>query len=338
MIAVLDNFWALLGLKVLAATGVILTVALVIIFAELKISAHMQSRVGPYFAGGRYGWAQPLADAVKFLQKEDLVPRDADRPVFKMAPMVVLAGTLAVFVIVPFSPDLVVRNLDLGVFYALAAGSIGTVGVLMAGWSSANKYSLMGGLRAAAQLIAYELPLVLAVVGVVIASGTMSMVGIVEAQAEPFFHLGDTAIRLPYVFQGQIVGFAIFMIAMLAELSRTPFDMPIAESELVMGYLTEYSGIRFTMFFLGEYAGIVAMSAIASTLFLGGYYFPGLDSATFGPVVLLAKIGLLAFVMIWFRWTFPRFREDQLQSIAWRWLVPLSLVNIAVTATFKVVF
>lgn len=338
MSAFFDNFWALLGLKVLAATGVILTVALVIIFAELKISAHMQSRVGPYFAGGRYGWAQPLADGLKFMQKEDLIPRDADRPVFKLAPMVVLAGTLAVFVIVPFSPTLVVRDLDLGVFYALAAGSIATVGVLMAGWSSANKYSLMGGLRAAAQLIAYELPLVLAVVGVVIHAGTMSMVGIVEAQSEPFFHIGSTGIHLPFIFQGQIVGFGIFLIAMLAELSRTPFDMPIAESELVMGYLTEYSGIRFTMFFLGEYAGMFAMSAIASTLFLGGYYFPGLDSGTFGPIVLLAKVGLLAFLMIWFRWTFPRLREDQLQSIAWRWLVPLSLVNIAVTATLKVVF
>jgi NADH-quinone oxidoreductase subunit H len=338
MSSLFDGFWALLGLKVLAAIGVILTVALVIIFAELKISAHMQSRVGPYFAGGRYGWAQPLADGLKFIQKEDLVPRDADRPVFKLAPMVVLAGTVAVFVIVPFSPTLVVRNLDLGVFYALAAGSIATVGVLMAGWSSANKYSLMGGLRAAAQLIAYELPLVLAVVGVVIHAGTLSMSGIVEAQAEPFFHLGGTAIHLPYLLQGQVIGFGIFFIAMLAELSRTPFDMPIAESELVMGYLTEYSGIRFTMFFLGEYAGMFAMSAIASSLFLGGYYFPGLDSATFGPIVLMAKVGLLAFVMIWFRWTFPRLREDQLQSFAWRWLVPLSLVNIAATATLKVVF
>ena len=335
---ILDNFWVLLGLKMLAAIAVILTVALVIIFAELKISAHMQSRVGPYFAGGRYGWAQPLADGLKFMQKEDLVPRDADRPVFKLAPMVVLAGTVAVFVVVPFSPSLVVRNLDLGVFYALAAGSIATVGVLMAGWSSANKYSLMGGLRAAAQLIAYELPLVLAVVGVVIHAGTMSMTGIVEAQAEPFFHLGGTAIHLPYVFQGQFIGFGIFLIAMLAELARTPFDMPIAESELVMGYLTEYSGIRFTMFFLGEYAGMFAMSAIAASLFLGGYYFPGLDSTTFGPIVLMAKVGLLAFAMIWFRWTFPRLREDQLQSFAWRWLVPLSLANIAVTATLKVVF
>ncbi|MFH1104009.1 MAG: NADH-quinone oxidoreductase subunit NuoH, partial [Actinomycetota bacterium] len=338
-----DNFWWLLLIKLLVVGIFIPTFSLVLIFAELKISAHMQSRIGPYFAGGRWGWAQPLADGLKFMQKEDLVPADADRPVFKVAPMVVLMGTLAVFVIVPFSPDLIVRDLDLGVFYALAAGSVGTVGVLMAGWSSANKYSLMGGLRAAAQLIAYELPLVLAVVGVVIAAGTMSMGGIVAAQVEPWFHIGTFGVRLPFILQGQVVGFVIFMIASLAELSRTPFDMPIAESELVMGYLTEYSGIRFTMFFLAEYAGMFSMSAIAATLFLGGYYLPGLpidDGAMYvlGPLVLIGKVVFLVFVMIWMRWTFPRLREDQLQSLAWRWLIPLSLANILVTAVFKVVF
>jgi len=343
MSALLDNFWVLLALKLLVVAIFIPTFSLVLIFAELKLSAHMQNRIGPYFAGGRWGWAQPLADGLKFMQKEDLVPADADRPVFKIAPMIVLMGTLAVFVIVPFAPKLVVRDLDLGVFYALAAGSIGTVGVLMAGWSSANKYSLMGGLRAAAQLIAYELPLVLAVVGVVIAAGTMSMGGIVAAQVEPWFHIGSFGVRLPFILQGQVVGFAIFMIASLAELSRTPFDMPIAESELVMGYLTEYSGIRFTMFFLAEYAGMFSMSAIAATLFLGGWYVPGLpaDSAAMyllGPMVLIGKVLVLVFAMIWMRWTFPRLREDQLQSLAWRWLIPLALANILVTATLKVVF
>jgi len=207
----------------------------------------------------------------------------------------------------------------------------------MAGWSSGNKYSLIGGLRAGAQLIAYELPLVLAVVGVVIQAGTMSMVGITEAQAQPLFHLGSVGISLPFALQGQIVGFVIFMIAALAELVRIPFDMPVAESELVMGYLTEYSGIRFTMFLLGEYAGMLAMSAIASVLFLGGYHFWGLDADWFGPFVLLGKALILVFLMIWFRWTWPRLREDQLQSLAWRWLVPIALANIAVTATLKVI-
>jgi len=340
MSALLDNFWILLVLKVVLIAAVVPGVALVFIFAELKISAHMQSRIGPYFAGGRWGWAQPLADGLKFMQKEDLVPADADTPVFKFAPMVVLMSTIAVFVIVPFSPRLIVRDLDLGVFYALAVGSFGTIGVLMAGWSSANKYSLMGGLRAGAQLIAYELPLVLAVVGVVIQAGTMSLNGIVAAQAAPVFMIGDFAVRLPYLLQGQVIGFAIFIIAMLAELNRTPFDMPIAESELVMGYLTEYSGLRFTMFFLAEYAGMFSMSAIAATLFLGGWYLPGLSLDTLevlGPVILMAKVSLLVFVIIWFRWTFPRLREDQLQSLAWRWLIPLALLNIVGTAVAKVV-
>lgn len=339
--SLLENFWVLLVLKVLIIALVVPGVSLVIIFAELKISAHMQSRIGPYFAGGRWGWAQPLADGLKFMQKEDLVPADADRAVFKAAPMVMLMGTIATFVVIPFSPKLIVADLDVGVFYLLAIGSISSIAVLIAGWSSANKYSLMGGLRAAAQLVAYELPLVLAVVGVVIQAGTMSMNGIVAAQAEPVFLIGDFAIRLPFLLQGQVIGFTIFVIAMLAELSRTPFDLPIAESELVMGYLTEYSGLRFTMFFLGEYAGMFSMSAIAATLYLGGWYLPGLSIGALeflGPLILMAKVGFIVFLVIWFRWTFPRLRQDQLQSFAWRWLVPLGLANILGTGIAKVVF
>ena len=337
-----ENFYFLLAVKLLVIAAVVPGTALVAIFGELKISAHMQSRIGPYFAGGRFGWAQPLADGLKFIQKEDLVPDEADPFVFKFAPYVVLAGTLATFVIIPIGPDLVVRDLDLGLFYLLAVSSISTVGVLMAGWSSANKYSLMGGLRAAAQLIAYELPLVLAAVGVAIQAGTLSLGGIVAAQGHNgLYTIPGTEIGLPFILTGQIIGFVIFLTASLAELSRTPFDMPIAESELVMGYLTEYSGLRFTMFFLGEYAGMVGLSAIASTLFLGGYYFPGLsgDVLNFvGPLVLGGKVALLVFLFIWLRWTFPRLREDQLQSLAWRWLVPLSLLNIMVTGTLKVAF
>jgi len=335
--SLLDNVWVVLALKLAVAVAVLLAAALIVMFAELKVSAHMQHRVGPYFAGGRWGWAQVFAEALKFLQKEDLVPRDADGPVFRLAPMVSLLGTFAVIVIIPLSPNLVAGDLDVGIFYALAVGSVSTIALLMAGWSSGNKYSLIGGLRAGAQLIAYELPLVLAVVGVVIQAGTMSMVGITEAQAQPLFHIGSVGISLPYALQGQMIGFVIFMVAALAELVRIPFDMPIAESELVMGYLTEYSGIRFTMFLLGEYAGMLAMSAIASVLFLGGYHFWGLDADWFGPFVILAKAFILVFVMIWFRWTWPRLREDQLQSLAWRWLVPLALANIAVTATLKVI-
>jgi NADH-quinone oxidoreductase subunit H len=249
--------------------------------------------------------------------------------VFKTAPIWVLVGTVALFVVIPFGPGLIFRDLSVGVFYALAISSISTIGVLMAGWSSANKYSLMGGLRAAGQLIAYELPLVLAVIGSVILAGTMSMSGIVEAQIEAGY---------PYVIL-QFIGFGIFLIAALAELTRTPFDMPIAESELVMGYLTEYSGFRFLFFFLAEFANMFTMSAIAVTLFLGGYWLPGLSEdqlVYLGPIILIAKVSVLVFAMIWFRWTFPRFREDQLQTLAWKWLIPLALVNIMVTAALKV--
>ncbi len=325
-----SNFWvSLAGMLLLVAT-MVRVIGMLLGFAEMKLSAKMQSRVGPYFAGGRWGWAQLIADGVKFFQKEDLVPEDADRPVFKAAPILVLVGTVSLFVVIPFGPGLIFEDLSVGIFYALAISSVGTIGVLMAGWSSANKYSLMGGLRAAGQLIAYELPLVLAVVGSVIMAGTMSMSGIVEAQISAGF---------PFVLV-QFVGFGIFMIAALAELARIPFDMPIAESELVMGYVTEYSGFRFLFFFLAEFANMFTLSAIAATLFLGGYWLPFVPESTLeftGPLILIGKVFLLTFTMIWFRWTFPRFREDQLQTLAWKVLIPLALANIAVTATLKVV-
>jgi NADH-quinone oxidoreductase subunit H len=334
-------FALLLTVKVLVVLGLMLVIALVLIWGELKWSAHMQSRVGPWYAGGRWGWAQPLADALKFIQKEDLVPDAADDKVFKLAPYVMIAGTLAAFVVIPIGPTVVARDLDVGIFYLLAVSSLSTLGVLMAGWSSGNKYSLIGGIRAGAQLIAYELPLILAAVAVVIQAGTLSLTGIVSAQATPLFHIGSTGISLPFVLSGQIIGFVVFLVASLAELNRTPFDLPLAESELTMGYVTEYSGLRFTMFFLGEYAGMVSMSAIISTLYLGGYWLPGLSNDVLnwvGPFVLLAKIFVISFLMIWIRWTYPRVREDQLQSIAWKWLIPLTLFNIVATATLKVIF
>jgi len=327
------TFWWLLAIKLAVAAAVVPVIGMVIGYAEMKLSAHMQSRVGPYFAGGRFGWAQLIADGVKFIQKEDIIPEEADRPVFKWAPALVMLGTMALLVIVPVHPSPrygIVRDLEVGIFYALAISSVSTIGVLMAGWSSANKYSMIGGLRAAGQLIAYELPLVLATVGVVIQAGTMSMQGIVSAQV---------AQGWPFVLT-QFIGFAIFMIATLAELTRLPFDMPIAESELVMGYVTEYSGFRFLFFFLAEFANMFSMSVIAATLFLGGYWVPGVPDSILqfvGPLVLLGKIALFIFVSIWVRWTFPRFREDQLQTLAWKWLVPISLANIIVTGVLKVV-
>ena len=338
MIEFFSNFWVQLAIKLLIAALIVPVVGMVIGFAEMKLSAKMQSRVGPYFAGGRWGWAQLIADGVKFFQKEDLVPAEADRPVYKFAPVLVLVSAVAILVPIPLGPSVVGRNLDLGVFYVLAVSSLSTIGVLMAGWASANKYSLIGGLRAAGQLIAYELPLILAVVGVVIMAGTMSLTGIVDAQANWFSERG-WSLGFPFVIV-QFVGFAVFMIASLAELSRIPFDMPIAESELVMGYITEYSGFRFLFFFLAEFANMFSLSAIAATLFLGGYWAPGLSESQLnyvGPLILFAKIGVLVFLMIWFRWTFPRYREDQLQSIAWKWLIPISLANILATGVLKVI-
>jgi NADH-quinone oxidoreductase subunit H len=329
--SLLDSFWFVLVLKMVSIATLVPVAGLLIGYAELKISAHMQHRVGPYFAGGRWGWAQLIADGVKFFQKEDIIPADADRPVFKWAPALVLLSAVGLFVVIPFGEGdvLVVRDLDIGIFYALAISSIGTIGILMAGWSSANKYSLMGGLRAAGQLIAYELPLVLSVIGVVILAETMSLNGIVEAQA---------SWGIPFIVP-QLIGFVVFYIAALAEMSRIPFDMPIAESELVTGFLTEYSGFRFLFFFLAEFANMFTFSAIAATLFLGGYDPIFFDvPVALGPLVLASKIAILVFLMIWFRWTWPRIREDQLQSFAWKWLIPVSLANIAITAVFKVVF
>lgn len=331
-------FWLDTFVKVAIALGFMLGLALPVIYAELKIMAHMQNRVGPYYAGGRWGWAQPIADGLKFVQKEDLVPTDADAPVFKTAPYVVIMATIAIFVVIPLGPDLVARDLDLGAFYLLAISSIGTLGVLMAGWSSANKYSLMGGLRAAAQLIAYELPLLLAVLAVVVQAGTMSLTGIVEAQSAAIT-IGPISVSLPFILTGQIISFVIFVIAMVAELSRIPFDMPIAESELTMGYLTEYSSVRFSMFFLAEYASLIALSMVVATLFLGGYFVPLVPEAWLnlvGPMVVLGKAALIVFFVLWIRSTFPRLREDQLQNLAWRWLIPISLVNILVISFFAV--
>ena len=310
---------------------------LVLTYAERKALARIQQRIGP-MRTGPFGLLQPVADAMKLLTKEDLLPGKSDKLSFWMAPLIVFVPAFMLWVTVPFTRDLAIRNLELGAFYFIAVSGLSVTGILMAGWSSGNKYSLMGGLRAAGQLIAYELPLVLAVVGVVILAGTMSLDGIVQAQISWFSEAG-WAFGMPFVIV-QAVGLGVFFVASLAELSRIPFDMPIAESELVMGYLTEYSGFRFLFFFLAEFANMFTLSAIAATLFLGGYWVPGIPDALLqfvGPLVLLGKIALFVFISIWIRWTFPRFREDQLQSLAWKWLVPISLANIVVTGVLKVV-
>jgi len=319
-----SNVWVVVVVKAALVLVVFLTAPLAVGYMEHKVLAHMQSRLGPMYAGRFHGWAQLIADGVKFVQKEDVIPRAADRWVFALAPAVAMIPYILLFVVIPFGPTLFAENLDVGIFFVLAASSIAVIGILMAGWSSANKFSLIGALRAAAQLIAYELPLILATVAVVIQAGTLSLVGIVEAQQ-----------NLWYVFP-QIVGFFIFIVSSLAELTRPPFDMPIADSEIIFGAYTEYTGLRFAFFLLAEYGGIVALSAIASVLYLGGYQaIPGLDFIP-GWMWMAGKIGALSFVVIWLRATYPRLREDQLQRFSWIGLIPLALVNILVTATLKV--
>jgi NADH-quinone oxidoreductase subunit H len=332
------NFWQSTLLKTVVVLSVIPAAAIILGYVFLlKMMAHMQSRLGPMEPGGFHGWFQLIGDGIKFIQKEDIIPSEADRRVFAIAPVVVLVSTFLLYIVLPAGPDLVVQDLDVGIFYALAVSSLSVIGVLMAGWASANKYSLLGSLRAAGQLIAYELPLVLAVVGVVIQAGTMSLQGIVHAQADGSI-FGVDIIGNPYILT-QFVGFVIFVAASQAELTQTPFDMPVAESELVAGYMTEYSGFRFLFFFMAEFGTAFALSAIAATLFLGGWSVPFVDgnlANVLGPVVLGAKIMLVAFLIFWMRFTFPRFREDQLQAFAWKVLIPLSLANIVVTGLLKV--
>jgi NADH-quinone oxidoreductase subunit H len=333
-------YWLSTLIKVVVVSAVVPTTALILGMVFLfKIMSWMQSRLGPQEAGPR-GTLQLLADGVKFLQKEDIAPNGADRWVFKVAPLVVLMSTLLLYVALPASLHLVVADLDVGVFFVLAISSLSVIGVLMAGWASASKYSLMGALRAAGQLIAYELPMVLAVIGVIIQAGTMSLNGIVLAQNDGSL-FGWGGIGFPYILT-QFLGFFIFIAAVQAELTQPPFDMPVAESEIVSGYQVEYTGFRFLIFFLAEFATAFAFAAIAAVLFLGGWAVPWLPTSSdwyyvLGPIVLFAKVMMVAFIIFWVRFTYPRFREDQLQSLAWKVLIPLALVNIVVTAALKVV-
>ncbi|MPY93777.1 MAG: NADH-quinone oxidoreductase subunit NuoH [Acidimicrobiia bacterium] len=343
LLAIELAYWQQSVLRGLGIAAAVLLPAGTIVYVYLfKMMSFMQSRLGPMEAGP-YGSLQLLAEVGKWLQKEDIIPTRADRRVFAMAPIVVMLSTFLIYTVVPFGPDLWFTDLDTGIFLALAVSSISVVGTLMAGWASANKYSLLGGLRAAGQLIAYELPLVLAVVGVVIQAGTLNLNGIIGAQVDGEI-FGFGSIGNPFIIT-QSLGFVIFLIAMQAELTQAPFDMPIAESELISGYMTEYSGFRFLLFFIGEFATAGAFAALASVLFLGGWALPPflVDADNnimnlLGPLVMLAKMMGVLFLIFWFRFTYPRFREDQLQQLAWKYLIPLSLVNIAATAILKVAF
>lgn len=307
------------ALRLVLVVAAFLVLPLIAGQAEHKVMAHMQSRLGPMYAGGFHGWAQLIADGVKFAQKEDVIPAAADRRVFALAPAVALIPYLLVMVVIPVAPGLVGVDLDAGLFFALAVMGVGVLGSIMAGWSSGNKYSLMGGMRSAAQLMAYELPLVLAASSVAMAAGTLSLPDIVGAWQWWW---------LPW----QAIGAVVFFVAGLAELRRPPFDMPIADSEIIMGPMTEYTGMRFALFMLAEYAGIIVLCALTTVLFLGGWHGPLLP----GVVWTLLKTALLVFVVIWVRVSYPRLREDQLQRLAWVALVPLALLQLALTGVVRV--
>ena len=321
-----QNLWIVLLIKTVGVVVFFLVVPLGIGYMEHKVLAHMQSRLGPMEAGAFHGWAQLVADGVKFIQKEDIVPQAADRNVFSLAPAVAMIPYIAILVVLPFSPSVFALNLDVGIFFVLAMSSVSVIGVLMAGWSSANKFSLIGALRAAAQLIAYELPMVLVTAAIVMQAGTLSLVGIVESQS------GLWNVVRPW----QTIGFLIFMISALAELTRPPFDMPVADSEIIFGAYTEYSGLKFAFFLLAEYGGIVAFSGIAAVLYLGGYKPLPVLGFIPGPLMMLGKIGALSFFVVWLRATFPRMREDQLQRFSWLLLIPVALLQILVVAFLKV--
>jgi NADH-quinone oxidoreductase subunit H len=315
--------WLEVLIRVAGVLVAFLTLPLIVGQAEHKVMAHMQGRLGPMYAGAFHGWAQLIADGVKFVQKEDVTPRAADRPVFRLAPLVALVPYLLALLVLPLGPrDLVGEPLDIGLFFVLAVVGIGVVAVLMSAWASANKYSLLGGLRAAAQLLGYELPLVLAAGSVAMAAGTLSLPGIVQAWR-------------PWWLLWQLPALVVFFVAGLAEIRRPPFDMPIADSELVFGYLTEYTGLRFAFFLLAEYAGIVVIAALTTVLFLGGWKGPFGDEYL-GWLWTLIKVFAVSFVVIWLRVAYPRLREDQLQRLCWLVLVPVALGQLVLTAAVRV--
>ena len=321
---------------------IILVFALFGIWLERKVSAHMQDRLGPMRTGW-HGWLQTVADLMKMLQKENIVPNDADKTLYNLAPILVFTGSFAVYAVIPFSSKLLGSEVEIGIFYVLAISSIVVAGILMAGWSANNKYSLLGAMRAAAQIVSYEIPTALIVLSMVMLTGTLSLDQMSQMQTSSFWNWNifggavfglSKFLLIPFMF----VGALILFISTLAEVNRVPFDIPEAESELVAGYFTEYCGMKWGMFMLAEYGNMFAVSAIISILFFGGYQSPfGYFGNTIGVQWLvpfeqgfwfIAKGLFLVFVQMWLRWTLPRLRVDQLMTVCWKYLIPYAFVNL----------
>ncbi len=317
-------FWLITTLiKILLVFGVLLLSAAYLTLLERKVAARIQNRLGPMEAGF-HGILQPIADGIKLFFKEDIIPADANKILFILAPIIVVIPALTTFAVIPFGAPirilghivpLQITNVNIGILFILALSSLGIYGVVIGGWASNSKYSLLGAIRTAAQMISYELSLALSIIGVIMIAGNLSLAQIVSSQAHMWF----------IVYQP--VGFLIYLIASTAEMNRVPFDLGEAEGELVAGFHTEYSNMKFAFYFIGEYAQIVVNSAIITTLFLGGWEGPFLPSVLW----FVLKVFVVTLIYIWFRWTYPRLRYDELMDLGWKILLPLALANIVVT-------
>src|SRR5215831_6463303 len=317
-----------IGLVVVITTGWVAYAT----YLERKISAFMQARLGPMRVGP-WGLLQPIADGLKLLTKEDFIPENADRWIFFVAPYIAVVAAFIVMAVVPFGPDwAVITDVNIGILFVLAVSSVGVLALILAGWSSNSKYALLGALRSSAQMVSYEVSMGLAVIGGLMFARTLSLSGIVAAQGADSIWFGLY----------QPVGLVIFLISGIAENNRAPFDLPEAESELVAGFHTEYSGMRWSLFFMAEYAAMVVVSAVTTTLYLGGWYFPFVNRLELAGwhntyvivslFVFIVKLAVLLYLYFWLRWTLPRFRYDQLMDIGWKWLIPAALINICFTA------
>jgi len=322
-------------ITIVYCVGVVGFVFLFVLFSnwlERKVSAHIQDRLGPMETGGWHGWSQAIADAIKLLLKEDIIPTAADSKLFRLAPYIVFVGSLAGFAVLPFAFNLIGSDLNIGVYYVIAVSSLVVIGILMAGWASNNKWAMYGAMRAAAQMVSYEVPVALSLLVPVLIAGTLSMQELVQDQAGGFWRW--------YVFRAfpfSTIAFVIYFWASLAEVNRTPFDIPEADSELVAGYFTEYSGMRFAIFFLAEYGNMFVVSAIAATVFLGGWQ-PIIPALKFipGPFWFVGKAFVLVLIQMWLRWTLPRLRVDQLMHVCWKIFLPFSFANLMIVGLWVV--
>lgn len=350
-----ENVSILLFISILSLGVLIFTImalnAMVAVYFERKVSAFMQDRLGPMevgifgFKGGRKFWGgigQTIADALKLLVKEDILPNSADKALMVIAPFIIFTGALLTFIAIPLSESFVISDFNIGLFYIIAMSSVGVIGIILAGWSSNNKWSLYGAMRAAAQIVSYEIPIGLSLLLVVLVVGSLHLGDIVQWQADNRWFI----LHSPFTF----IAFFIYFISVVAETNRTPFDIPEAESELVAGWMTEYSGFRWALFFLSEYANMLIVSIVAAIVFLGGWLsplhifniFPDSWTIIDGPIMgvfwILFKASLIIFVMMWFRWTFPRLRVDQLMYLCWKVFIPFSLANLFFVSLWELVF